>query len=326
MALASIGAENEAVVVLDADIADSCKTESFRAEFPERSFDLGVAEQSLPTFAAGLALSGFIPICNSFAVFVAERGLDLIRQSVAYNRANVKLVGHSAGQSMGYTGPSHHTLEDVSALRAIPGMTILSPSDARQVGQMMERMVTHDGPVYLRLARANALDIHDERYEFKIGETVLLREGSDVAIYFTGDLAEIAFSVADRLSADGHSARIVEVPTVKPLDPSEIVRHAEVSAGAITLEDHNILGGLGSAISEIYATFVCRPVRRVGIRDTFTESDTGDKLRDAYGLSVQAALDAACSVLEMAASIGWRNAETGSGPMTKPPFTEGGAR
>ena len=165
-ALVEAGRANPTVVVIDSDIADSCMTEAFRAEFPERSIDLGVAEQSLPTIAAGLALTGKIPFYNSFAPFAALRGVDMIRQSIAYNRANVKIVGHAAGQTMGYTGPSHHTVEDVATLRAIPNLTILIPCDGTEVTQMVSEMVRHDGPVYLRLVRATVPDVHTPGYRF----------------------------------------------------------------------------------------------------------------------------------------------------------------
>jgi transketolase len=289
-ALVEVGRAFPDVVVLDSDIADSCKTEEFRQAFPDRSIDLGVAEQSLPTVAAGLALVGKIPFYNSFAAFAVSRGVDMIRQSVAYNRANVKIVGHAAGQSMGYTGPSHHTLEDVSILRAIPGLTILSPCDAVEARQMVWTMAEYPGPVYLRLARTAVPDVHIEGYRFEIGKTERLREGTGVSIFVTGDLVVLALEAHEALAKEGISAQVVNVPTIKPLRPEEILRHGERTAGALVIEDHNIYGGLGSAIAEIYSEHLTKPVRRLGIPDTFTQSDEGAVLRAAYGINLDSAL------------------------------------
>ena len=296
-ALIEIGRAFPNVVVLDADIPDSCMTEPFYKAFPGRAFDLGVAEQSLPTFAAGLALVGKIPFYNTFAVFAVRRGFDMIRQSVAYNRANVKIVGHAAGQSLGYAGPSHHTLEDISVLRALPNMTILSPSDAIEARQMMWWMVEYDGPVYLRLARVAVPPFHAPDYRFELGKTELVRAGSDVSVFVTGDLIMLALQLHDTLKAEGINVQVVNVPTIKPLLPQEIVCHGKSTRGAITLEDHNIIGGLGSAVAEIYAEYLQKPVKRIGIPDTFTESDDCDVLRGAYGLSVSETIKVTKSML-----------------------------
>jgi len=296
-ALVEVGAAYPNVFVLDADIADSCRTEPFYKAFPDRAFDLGVAEQSLPTIAAGLALVGKIPFYNSFAVFAVSRGVDMIRQSVAYNRANVKIVGHAAGQSMGYTGPSHHTLEDFAILRSLPHLVILSPCDAVEARQMVWAMAEHDGPMYLRLVRAAVPHVHAPDYRFVIGRTEWLREGSDLSIFVTGDLVVLALELHDALRAQGISAQVVNVPTLKPLPAEEIVRHGSLTEGALTLEDHNIFGGLGSAVAEIYAEHLCKPVKRLGIPDTFTESDDVAVLRSAYGINLNHALQQAASIL-----------------------------
>ena len=295
-ALVEIGRSFPEVVVLDADIADSCLTEAFREAFPERSFDLGVAEQSLPTFAAGLALVGKIPFYNSFAVFAVHRGLDMIRQSVAYNRANVKIVGHAAGQSMGYTGPSHHTIEDFAVLRALPGMVILSPCDAEETAQMVRWMAEYRGPVYLRLTRGKVPALHGPDYRFEPGKTECLREGRDVSLFATGDVVHLALEARDRLQSEGLSAQVVNVPTVKPLEPEQIIRHGRSTQAAVTVEDHSVLGGLGSAVAEIYSESLGKRVKRIGIPDTFTESEDGSILRAAYGISAKAILEAAREV------------------------------
>lgn len=285
-ALLELGRVNERVVVLDSDIADSCQTEAFRNAFPNRSFDLGVAEQSLPTFAAGLALCGKIPICNSFGVFSATRGFDMIRQSVCYNRANVKIVAHAAGQSMGYTGPSHHTVEDISALRALPYMAILSPCDGVEVTQVVRAMAEHEGPVYLRLARVSVPHLHGDGYRFRMGKLDRLAEGSDVTLFATGDLVHLALEARSVLADQGVRARVVNVPCLKPLESEEVAAQGADTLGAVTIEDHNVLGGLGGIISEIYSGSICKPVLRVGIPDVFTESDDCEKLRKKVGISI----------------------------------------
>lgn len=296
-ALVELGRIDPRVVVLDADIADSCRTEPFHEAFPDRAFDLGVAEQSLPTIAAGLALTGKIPFYNSFAVFAVTRGVDMIRQSIAYNDANVKIVGHAAGQSMGYTGPSHHTLEDIAVLRSLPGMVILNPCDAEEARQMVFRMAEHEGPVYLRLVRAAVPDVHQPDYRFEIGKTERLREGTDLTIFATGDVIVLALELHDALHQEGISTQVVNVPTIKPLPVEEIISHGELTSAAITIEDHNVIGGLGSAIAEIYAQHLCKPLAYVGIPDVFTESDSGKVLRASYGINLDAALEKAHQVL-----------------------------
>ena len=282
-ALEALGRTNPAVVVLDTDIADSCQTEAFRRAFPGRAFDLGVAEQSLPTFAAGLALCGKIPFCNTFAVFAVTRGLDMIRQSVCYNRANVKIVGHSAGQTMGYTGPSHHTLEDVAALRAIPSMAIVSPCDAVEVRQMVAALAAWPGPAYLRLPRVVVPTLHGPGHAFEMGRTERLADGSDVSLFASGDLVHLALAAREQLAQRGVAARVVNVPCLKPLAEAELVRHGRDTRGAVTIEDHSVHGGLGSAVAEAYARHLAKPVVRIGIPDCFTGSDEYAKLREANG-------------------------------------------
>ena len=285
-ALVEIGRADPRVVVLDADIPDSCRTEPFYDACPGRAFDLGVAEQSLPTVAAGLALTGKVPFYNTFAVFAVGRSFDMIRQAVAYAQTNVKVVGHAAGLSLGYGGPSHHALEDVAMMRALPNLVILQPADAEECRQMVWWMKDHVGPVYLRLMRATVPNVHADDYRFEMGRAELLRQGCDVTLYSTGDLCVNALRVAGTLAGEGISAQVVNVSTLKPLVPEEIARHARLTRCAVTLEDHNVIGGLGSAVSEIYAEFVpCKPLIRLGIRDTFTESDDCDVLRDHYGLA-----------------------------------------
>lgn len=285
-ALVDIGRADPRIIVLDADLPDSCRTEPFTAACPGRTIDVGVAEQSLPTVAAGLAMTGKVPFYNTFAVFAVGRSFDMIRLSVAYARTNVKIVGHAAGLSLGYAGPSHHALEDVAMMRALPHSVVLQPADAEECRQMVWWMKDYVGPVYLRLVRTAVPNIHAESWHFEVGRTERLREGSDVTLYSSGDLCVNALRVAGLLADEGIRTQVVNVSTLKPLAPEEITRHAALTRCAVTLEDHNVIGGLGSAVAEIYAEFVPgKPLRRMGIRDTFTESDDYDVLRDHYGLS-----------------------------------------
>jgi transketolase len=288
-ALVKVGEQVPNLVVLDADIPDSCMTEDFHRAFPDRAFDLGIAEQSLPTFAAGLALMGKIPFYNTFAVFAVHRSLDMIRQSVAYNRANVKIVGHAAGQALGYAGPTHHTLEDVAVMRALPNMVILSPADGQEARQMVAWMAEYDSPVYLRLSRSKARDVYSPDYQFEMGKPYLLKEGNDVTVFATGDLVGMALDLHEQLSDENISIQVVSVPTLKPINADQILQLGKRTYGALTIEDHNVYGGLGSAIAEIYAQYLQKPVHRLGIPDRFTESDDREVLLHAYGVNLQEA-------------------------------------
>ena len=303
-ALVEAGDLHPDLVILDADLPDSCITEPFYAAHPGRAFDLGVAEQSLPTFAAGLALMGKIPFYNTFAVFAVNRGLDMLRQSVAYNRANVKIVGHAAGQSLGYAGPSHHSLEDISAMRALPNIVILSPCDAEQTRQMVLWMAEYIGPVYLRLPRSSVPALHAPGYQFAVDQCELLGEGEDISIFVTGDLATLALEARQQLETQGIQAQVVNVPCIKPLPAEQIVHYGSQTRAALTLEDHNIYGGLGSAVAEVYAEFLAQPLKRIGIPDTFTESDDRQVLLQAYGVSLENLLKQAHQILNQAPKTG----------------------
>jgi len=214
----------------------------------------------------------------------------MIRQSIAYNNANVKIIGHAAGQSMGYTGPSHHTLEDFSVLRAIPRLTILNPCDALETRQMVWWMAEHPGPVYLRLMRAAVPNPHALSYHFTPGRAELLHEGEDISIFVTGDMITLALDARSALAELDVRAQVVNIATLKPLPEQDILYYGGQTRAAITIEDHNILGGLGSAVAEVYAEHLGKPLRRMGIPDVFTESDDGAILRRAYGLNLDRAL------------------------------------
>lgn len=284
-ALVEIVEAHPRVVVLDADLPDSCQTEAVYRKHPTQAVDIGVAEQSLPTIAAGLALMGRIPLYNTFAVFATGRGFDMLRVSVAYTNANVKVVGHAAGLALGYAGPTHHALEDLALMRSLPGFVVLNPSDAVECRQMVRWMVVHDGPVYLRLSRAVVPDVHAEGWKFQCGAPEMLAEGKDVVLFSTGDVCTLALEARARLEQSGVNARVVNVSCLKPLDAEAVVSFAKNLRGAVAIEDHNIVGGLGSALAEILAEAGGPPLRRIGVRDRFTESDDCNVLRDYYGVS-----------------------------------------
>ena len=296
-ALVEVGYRYPNVVVLDADLADSCQTELFSSAFPGRAFDLGVAEQSLPTFAAGLALVGKIPFYNTFAVFAVNRCVDQIRMA-AYMKANIKIIGHASGHSLGYAGPSHHCLEDISILRSFPNMVILSPCDPEETRQMVHWMAEYQGPIYLRLIRTSTAGMLPPGCKFTPSKSILVRDGGDaLTIFSSGDMVLLALRLYDQLAADGVFCKVVHVPTLKPLPAEEITIYGKQTQGALTIEDHNIIGGLGTIVSEIYAEHLQKPVRRLGIQDCYTESDDRDVLLNAHQVNLETGLAYARSML-----------------------------
>jgi transketolase len=286
-------------VIVEADLADSCRSDLFRDRFPERTVDVGVAEASAVAVGAGLAYSGKIPYVNTFAVFAAARTFDQVRQLVAYSHANVKICGSAAGLSLGYAGSSHHSLEDIALMRSQPGMIVVSPSDAIETRQMVHAIAEIDGPVYLRLSRAKKPLIYDAGYRLKIGEAVILREGADVALFATGDMVFDALEAADMLAAEGIAAEVVNIHTIKPLDVDTVTRVARKTGAVVTVEDHSVIGGLGGAISECLGELLPTPMRRIGLQDTFCESDSTSVLREAYGMAPHHIVAAAIQAMEM---------------------------
>jgi len=306
--LVQLGVKNKSVIVVDSDLPDSCGTEAFGKAFPDRSWDIGVAEQNLPLVSAGLAISGLIPIYNSFAVFAVHRGIDMIRQSIAYNKTNVKIVGHAAGQSMGYTGPSHHTLEDIAVLRAIPGIMILQPSDGKELEQMMHFMIDYEGSVYLRIPRIAVPNYHSKEWTFRYGEPEVVSNGNDVTVFATGELVSEFLQMKDQIEKELNlSICLVNVATLKPINTEKLIQLGKDTIGAVTLEDHNRIGGLGSLIAETYAEHLLKPVKRIGINDTFTESADGKILREKYGMSYDAICNAIATTLDIKQKDLFRN-------------------
>jgi len=285
--LVEIGAAIPEVVVLDADLSKSTKTAKFAERFPERFFNMGIAEQNLMGTAAGLAAAGKIPFASTFAIFATGRAFEQIRNSIAYPHLNVKIAATHAGLTVGEDGGSHQATEDIAVMRAIPNMTVLVPADAVETKKAVWAAVRHDGPVYIRLGRPAVPQIFGDDYEFAIGRAVLLREGGDVAIMATGIMVAEALQAADLLAEEGIAASVVNVSSIKPLDVETIVSVARRCGAVVTAEEHNILGGLGGAIAEVLAENHPVPMVRVGVRDVFGRSGTPEALLEAYGLTAR---------------------------------------
>ncbi|NMB26669.1 MAG: transketolase family protein [Tissierellia bacterium] len=286
-ALRELGTINKDIVVLDADLSGSTKTITFKKEFPERFFNVGIAEQNLIGTAAGLAAAGKIPFASSFAMFATGRAFEIIRNSVCYPNLNVKIAATHAGLMVGEDGATHQALEDISIMRSLPNMVVLSPADGVEAKQCIYKAAEYDGPVYIRLGRSKVPVIFDEDYKFEIGKGVELKEGKDVTIIATGVMVEKALITADKLSEENISARVINMSTIKPIDKNIIIKAAKETKGIVTVEEHNIIGGLGSAVSEVVVENVPTYVEKIGTMDTFGESGNGNKLLEKYGLGVE---------------------------------------
>ncbi|MEW5865616.1 MAG: transketolase family protein [Bacillota bacterium] len=283
-ALVKLGEMNPNVVVLDADLSKSTKTDEFAQRFPERFFEMGIAEADMMGTAAGLAASGKIPFASTFAVFAAGRAFDQVRQVIAYPGLNVKIGATHGGITVGEDGASHQSVEDVALMRAIPGMTVIVPADAVETEKAVFAAARREGPVYIRLGRSSVPVIYDEGYEFEIGRATLLRDGGDVTIIACGVMVQAALDAASLLGERGISARVIGMATIKPADQGAVVAAARETGAIVTAEEHSVIGGLGSAVCEITAEECPVPVERVGIRDVFGQSGAPDELLREYGL------------------------------------------
>lgn len=283
-ALAKLGKENENVVVLEADLSKSTMTAYFKKEFPERHINVGIAEADLIGTAAGFATTGKIPFASTFAVFAAGRAYDQIRNSVAYPKLNVKICPTHAGVSLGEDGGSHQSVEDIALMRAIPGMVVLSPADAVETEKMIFAAAEYEGPVYVRLGRLNVPVLFDDNYKFEIGKAVTLTEGNDVAILATGLMIYEATEAAKQLAEQGIKARVVNVSTIKPLDEETVLKAAKECKFIVTSEEHSVIGGLGSAVSEFLSENHPTKVIKHGIQDVFGQSADGDTMLNNYKL------------------------------------------
>ena len=283
-ALAALGEEYKDIVVLDADLAGATKTSVFKKKFPERHFDCGIAEGNMMGIAAGLAAAGKIPFASTFAMFAAGRAFEQVRNSIGYPHLNVKIGATHAGISVGEDGASHQCLEDIGLMRTIPGMVILSPADDTEARLAVRAAVEHDGPVYMRFGRAAVPVLFDENYKFEIGKGVVLKEGTDVSIIANGLCVSGALEAAEKLAEEGINAEVINICTIKPLDEELVVASANKTGKVVTAEEHNIIGGLGSAVAEVLSEQCPTPMYRIGVRDRFGESGPGGELVKKYEL------------------------------------------
>ena len=286
-ALAELGKINENVVVLDADLSGSTKTSVFKKAFPERHFNVGIAEADLGGTAAGLAASGKIAFASTFAMFAAGRAFEQIRNTVAYPKLNVKIAPTHAGISVGEDGASHQSVEDIALMRSIPGMVVLSPADAVETKKMVFAAAEYDGPVYIRMGRLGVPVLFDDNYDFQIGIANTLRDGKDVTIAATGLMVAEAVKAAEELEKEGISVRVINVGTIKPLDGEAILKAAQETKFIVTAEEHSVIGGLGSAVSEFLSEVHPTKVKKVGIYDKFGQSGTGEELLQKYELTAE---------------------------------------
>ena len=284
-ALVELGRQNNNVVVLDADLTKSTKTNLFQEEFPERHINVGIAEADLIGTAAGLATCGKIPFASTFAIFAAGRAFEQIRNTVAYPKLNVKIAPTHAGISVGEDGGSHQSIEDISLMRSIPGMVVLSPADATETKKMIFAAAEYNGPVYIRMGRLDVPVLFDDSYDFQIGVANTVKEGTDVTILATGLMTARALEAAEKLESEGVSVRVINVGTIKPLDGETVLKAAKETKFIVTAEEHSVIGGLGSAVSEFLSETYPTLVKKVGIYDVFGQSGKAEELLEKYELT-----------------------------------------
>lgn len=286
-ALVEAGRENSNVVVLDADVSCSTQTVIFAKEFPERFFNVGIAEQDMVATAAGLASQGKIPFATAFAIFATGRTYDQIRNSVCYSGLNVKIVGTHGGVTVGEDGASHQALEDVSLMRGIPNMAVVVPADSKECSEVVKYAAKHNGPMYIRVARSNVVDIFGDDYKFDFNKARVLRQGSDITVITNGETLAEVLEAACILEESGICAQIIHLPVVKPLDGDTILEEVKKTKLVVTVENHSIIGGIGSAICELLSEKMPVKVHRIGVNDTFGQSGDANELLDFYGLSAE---------------------------------------
>lgn len=285
-ALVELGEEYEDVVVLDADLALATKTCLFRNQYPNRHIDCGIAEANMISVAAGMATTGVVPFASSFAMFAAGRAFEQIRNSVGYPHLNVKIAATHAGISVGEDGATHQCNEDIALMRTIPGMVVINPSDDVEARAAVKAAYEYKGPVYLRFGRLAVPVIHDENYKFEMGKAEVLQKGRDVTIMATGLCVSQALDAAKQLEADGISVEVINVHTIKPLDEETLIASAKKIGRVVTVEEHSVIGGLGSAVSDLMAKTLYAKVMKIGIQDTYGESGPALELIKKYGLDV----------------------------------------
>ncbi len=287
LALAEFG-EKYDIIVFDADLSKSTKTDTFKKKFPDRFFNTGIAEANMISTAAGMATCGKIVFASSFAMFAAGRAFEQVRNSVGYPHLNVKIGATHAGISVGEDGATHQCLEDIGIMRTIPGMVIINPADAAESILAVEAAIKHNGPVYLRFGRLAVEDIFDRAtYKFELGKGVQLADGSDVTLIATGLMVPEALKAKDILASKGVSARVINIHTIKPIDKDIIAKAAKETGAIVTAEEHNVIGGLGSAVAEVLCETCPVPMLRVGTQDKFGKSGTPAALLEEYGLTAE---------------------------------------
>ncbi|SNB47891.1 transketolase family protein [Geobacter sp. DSM 9736] len=295
--LAELGTENPDIVVLDADLSGSTKTAVFAKKFPERFFNMGIAEANMVGTAAGLAAAGKVPFVSTFAIFAAGRAWEQIRQSVAYPKANVKIVPTHGGVTVGEDGGSHQSVEDIAIMRAIPNMTVIVPADGPETKAAIRAAALYKGPVYVRLGRNKVPSVFPADCSFQIGKGCELRGGADLTFVTTGLMTAQALKAAELLQKEGISARVVHLGTVKPLDQELVIRAARETGAIVTAEEHSVVGGLGGAVSEVLCENFPVPVKKVGVNDRFGTSGKAEELLKYFGLTAEDLVEAAREVL-----------------------------
>ncbi len=283
-ALVELGKKRDDFIVMDADLAAATQTGMFKKAFPERFYDCGIAEQNMVGIAAGIAATGKKVICSSFAMFAAGRAFEQIRNSVGYPHLNVIIAATHAGISVGEDGATHQCNEDIALMRTIPGMTIINPADETEAKKAVYAAMEHDGPIYMRFGRLAVPVVFDDDYKFEIGKGVELREGNDVTIIATGLMVKEALEAHDLLKAEGINARVINMATIKPLDTEIVLKAAKETGAIVTAEEHSVIGGLGSAVSEYLSEVYPTPVVKLGVNDEFGHSGPAVKLLDEFGL------------------------------------------
>lgn len=296
-ALAAVGAKYKNIVVLDADLSKSTKTNVFKEQFPDRFFNVGIAEQNLISVGAGLAAAGKIPFVSSFAMFATGRAFEQIRNAVCYPKLNVKVCATHAGITVGEDGATHQSLEDIACMRVLPNMTVVVPADEAETTSVIEWAANYQGPVYVRLGRAGVDDTTPTGYQFVPGKSQILVEGSDLTIIACGALVGPAVEGAKELAQAGISARVINMASIKPIDKDAIVKAAQETGAILTAEEHNVVGGLGSAVAEVVVQEAPVPMAFVGVQDSFGESGTPKELMAKYDLTAKDIVAAAKKLL-----------------------------
>lgn len=285
--LTKLAKENPNILVLDADLSSSIKTDGFKESLPKQFLEMGIAEQNMIGVAAGLSTLGFIPFASSFAVFASRRVYDQIVASVAYPKLNVKIIGAYIGLFVGMNGATHQALEDVAIMRAIPNMVVVEPVDGLETEEIVKFAVNYNGPVYLRIGRDVMPSIMPSDYKFQLGKSVAIKDGSDVTIISCGAIFDEVLSAALLIEKEGIRARIINMSSIKPIDEEAIIKAAQETGKIVTIENHNIIGGLGSAVAEVLSEKYPVKLKRIGIRDVFGKSGTNEEMKKKFGLRAE---------------------------------------